>query len=43
MLNPRKQVKLKSPEKKQQKKDVLENLSNIFEGRERVLMLLIAK
>ena len=37
ILNFRKQVKLKNPEKKQQKEDVLENLYNLLEGRERVL------
>ena len=33
----RKQVKPKNPDKKQQKEDVLKNLHNLFEGRERVL------
>ena len=33
----RKQVKPKNPDKKQQKGDVIENLYNLFEGRERVL------
>ena len=42
-FNFRKQVKPKNPEKKRQKEDVLENLYNFFEGRERVLMLLIEK
>ena len=37
ILNFRKEVKPKNPEKKQQKEDVLENLYNLFEGRERVL------
>ena len=37
ILNFRKQVKPKNPEKKQQKEDVLENLYNLFEGRKRVL------
>ena len=36
ILNFRKQVKPKNPEKKQQKEDVLKNLCNLFEGRERV-------
>ena len=36
-MNFRKQVKPKSPEKKQQKEDVLQNSYNLFEGRERVL------
>ena len=42
ILNFRKQVKPKTLQKKQ-KKDVLENLYNPFEGRERVLLLLTAK
>ena len=33
----RKQVKPKNPEKKQQQEDVLKNLHNLFEARERVL------
>ena len=33
----RKQVKLKNLEKKQQKDEVLENIYNLFKGRERVL------
>ena len=37
MLNFRKQVKPENPEKKQQKEDVLKNLYNLLEGRERVL------
>ena len=37
ILNFRKQVKPKNPEKKQQKEDVFENLYNLFEGGERVL------
>ena len=37
ILNFRKQVKPKNTEKKQQKEDVLKNLYNFFEGRERVL------
>ena len=37
ILNSRKQVKPKNIEKKQQKKDVLEDLSNLFEGRKRIL------
>ena len=37
ILNFRKQVKLKNGEKKQQKEDVLKNLYNLFQGRERVL------
>ena len=32
-----KQVKPKNPEKKQKKEDVLENLTDVFVGRERVL------
>ena len=36
-MNFRKQVKPKNTERKQQKEDVLENLYNLFEGRERVL------
>ena len=36
-MNFRKQVKLKNTEKKQQKENVLQNLYNFFEGRERVL------
>ena len=36
-MNFKKKVKPKSPEKKQQKEDVLKNLYNLFEGRERVL------
>ena len=36
-MNFRKNVKPKNPEKKQQKEDVLKNLYNLFEGRERVL------
>ena len=43
ILNFRKQVKPKNLEKNQKKKDALENLFNLFEGTERVLMLLIAK
>ena len=35
-MNFRKQVKPKNTERKQQKEDVLENLYNLFEGRERV-------
>ena len=37
MLNCRKQVKQKNPEKKQKKEDVLENLYNNFESREGIL------
>ena len=37
ILNFRKQVKLKNPEKKQKKEDILKNVYNLFEGRERVL------
>ena len=37
ILSFRKQVKPKHPEKKQQKEDVLKNLYNLFEGRERIL------
>ena len=37
ILNFRKQVKPKNPEKKQQKEDFLENLYNLFEGRKRAL------
>ena len=37
VLNFKKKVKPKIPEKKQQKEDVLKNLYNLFEGRERVL------
>ena len=37
ILNFREKVKAKNPEKKQIKKDVLENVYNLFEGRERVL------
>ena len=37
VLNSKKQVKPKNPEKKQQKEDDFENLYNFFEGRERVL------
>ena len=36
-LNFKKKAKPKRPEKKQQKQDVLKNLYNLFEGRERVL------
>ena len=36
-MNFRKQVTPKNPEKKLQKEDVLENLYNLLEGRERVL------
>ena len=36
-MNFRKQVRPKTPEKKKQKEDVLENFYNLFEGRERVL------
>ena len=43
ILRFRKQVKPKNLEKNQKKKDALENLFNLFEGTERVLMLLIAK
>ena len=43
ILNFRKEVKLKNPEKKQQKEDVLENLFNLFEGRERVLNVFDSK
>ena len=36
-MNFRKQVRPKTPEKKKQNEDVLENFYNLFEGRERVL------
>ena len=36
-LNFKKKAKPTSPEKKQQKQDVLKNLYNLLEGRERVL------
>ena len=36
-MNFTKQIKPKYKEKKQQKEDVLKNLYNLFEGRERVL------
>ena len=36
-MNFRKQVKPKNPERKQQKEDVIENLYNLSESRERVL------
>ena len=36
-MNLRKQVKPKNTEKKQQKEDVLKNLYNLFDGREKVL------
>ena len=42
-MNFRKQVKPKNKEKKQQKEDALENLHNLFEGRERVLNVLESK
>ena len=37
ILSFKKKAKSKSPKKKQQKDDVLKNLYNLFEGRERVL------
>ena len=37
ILNFRKQIKPKNPEKKQKKKDVHKNLNELFEHRERVL------
>ena len=43
ILKVRKQVKPKNPEKKQKKEDVLENLYNLFEGRERVLNAFASK
>ena len=36
-FNFKKQLKPKNPEEKLQKEDVLKNLYNVFEGRERVL------
>ena len=36
-MNFKKKAKPKSSEKKQQNEDVLKNLNNLFEGRERVL------
>ena len=42
-MNFRKQVKPKNKEKKQQKEDALENLHNLFEGRERVLNVIDSK
>ena len=43
ILNFRKQVKPKNTEKKQQKEDILKNLYNLFEGRERVLNAFVSK
>ena len=46
MLSFREKVKPKRSERKQQKEDVLKNLCNLFEGRERereFLMLFIVK
>ena len=37
IMNFKKKTKLKNPEKKLEKKDVLKNLYEIFAGRERVL------
>ena len=42
-MNFRKNTKPRSQEKKQEKEIVLENLYNIFEGREKFLTLLKAK
>ena len=43
MLNFREKVKPKRSERKQQKEDVLKNLCNLFEGRERVLNAFYSK
>ena len=37
IMNFKKQVKRKNPEEKQEKKDILKNICNIFNSRERVL------
>ena len=37
IINFKKQVKPKNPEKRQRKKDILKNLNNFFDDRERVL------
>ena len=41
IMNFKKQVKPKSPKTKQQKEDILQNLYNFFEGREREFLMLL--